>query len=159
MTDKTAPARPHVLILGAGFAGLYAAKALRRAPVRVTLVDRRNHHLFQPMLYQVATAGLNPSDIASPIRSILQHSKNTEVLLAEASTIDVSARRVGFTDGSTLQYDYLIVATGARHSYFGHDEWEPLAPGLKSLEDALEIRRRVLLAFEKAEREPDPRRR
>ena len=151
--------RPHVLILGGGFGGLYAARALKNAPVRVTLVDRRNHHLFQPMLYQVATAGLNPSDIASPIRSILRHSKNTEVLLAEASTIDVSARRVGFTDGSTLQYDYLIVATGARHSYFGHDDWEPLAPGLKSLEDALEIRRRVLLAFEKAEREPDPRRR
>ncbi len=151
--------RPHVLILGGGFGGLYAARALKDAPVRVTLVDRRNHHLFQPMLYQVATAGLNPSDIASPIRSILRHSRNTEVQLAEARTIDVSARRVGFTDGSVLGYDYLIVATGARHSYFGHDEWEPLAPGLKSLEDALEIRRRVLLAFEKAEREPDPRRR
>jgi len=151
--------RPHVLVLGGGFGGLYAARALKNAPVRVTLVDRRNHHLFQPMLYQVATAGLNPSDIASPIRSILRRSKNTEVLLAEASTIDVQARRVGFTDGSALHYDYLIVATGARHSYFGHDEWEPLAPGLKSLEDALEIRRRVLLAFEKAEREPDPRRR
>jgi NADH dehydrogenase len=151
--------RPHVLILGGGFGGLYAARALKDAPVRVTLVDRRNHHLFQPMLYQVATAGLNPSDIASPIRSILRHSKNTEVQLAEARTIDVKARQVGFTDGSVLSYDYLIVATGARHSYFGHDEWEPLAPGLKSLEDALEIRRRVLLAFEKAEREPDPRRR
>jgi NADH dehydrogenase len=150
---------PHVLILGGGFAGLYAAKHLRDAPVRVTVVDRRNHHLFQPMLYQVATAGLNPSDIASPIRSILRSSKNTEVLLAEVSGIDVDARAVHFTDGGSATYDYLVVATGARHSYFGHDEWEPLAPGLKSLEDALEIRRRVLLAFERAERETDTVRR
>ena len=150
---------PHVLILGGGFAGLYAAKDLRNAPVRVTVVDRRNHHLFQPMLYQVATAGLNPSDIASPIRSILRASKNTEVLLAEVRDIDVDARTVRFTDGATAGYDYLVVATGAHHSYFGHDEWEPLAPGLKSLEDALEIRRRVLLAFEHAERETDPIRR
>jgi NADH dehydrogenase len=138
---------------------LYAAKDLRNAPVRVTVVDRRNHHLFQPMLYQVATAGLNPSDIASPIRSILRASKNTEVLLAEVRDIDVNARTVRFTDGATSSYDYLVVATGAHHSYFGHDEWEPLAPGLKSLEDALEIRRRVLLAFEHAERETDPVRR
>jgi NADH:ubiquinone reductase (H+-translocating) len=150
---------PHVLILGGGFAGLYAAKDLRNAPVRVTVVDRRNHHLFQPMLYQVATAGLNPSDIASPIRSILRASKNTEVLLAEVRDIDVDTRTVRFTDGATASYDYLVVATGAHHSYFGHDEWEPLAPGLKSLEDALEIRRRVLLAFEYAERETDPVRR
>ena len=150
---------PHVLILGGGFGGLYAAKDLRNAPVQVTVVDRRNHHLFQPMLYQVATAGLNPSDIASPIRSILRASKNTEVLLAEVRDIDVDARTVRFTDGATTGYDYLVVATGARHSYFGHDEWEPLAPGLKSLEDALEIRRRVLLAFEHAERETDPIRR
>jgi NADH:quinone reductase (non-electrogenic) len=150
---------PHVLILGGGFAGLYAAKDLRNAPVRVTVVDRRNHHLFQPMLYQVATAGLNPSDIASPIRSILRASKNTEVLLAEVRDIDVNARTVRFTDGATSSYDYLVVATGAHHSYFGHDEWEQLAPGLKSLEDALEIRRRVLLAFEHAERETDPVRR
>jgi NADH:ubiquinone reductase (H+-translocating) len=150
---------PDVLILGGGFAGLYAAKDLRNAPVRVTVVDRRNHHLFQPMLYQVATAGLNPSDIASPIRSILRASKNTEVLLAEVRDIDVNTRTVRFTDGATASYDYLVVATGARHSYFGHDEWEPLAPGLKSLEDALEIRRRVLLAFEHAERETDPVRR
>jgi NADH dehydrogenase len=150
---------PQVLILGGGFGGLYAAKALRNAPVRVTVVDRRNHHLFQPMLYQVATAGLNPSDIASPIRSILRGSKNTEVLLAEAAAVDVDARQVRFTDGTTQSYDYLIVATGARHSYFGHDQWEPLAPGLKSLEDALEIRRRVLLAFEHAERETDAVRR
>ena len=150
---------PHVLILGGGFAGLYAAKALRNVPVRVTVVDRRNHHLFQPMLYQVATAGLNPSDIASPIRSILRGSRNTEVLLAEVRDVDVDARTVRFTDGATCGYDYLVVATGARHSYFGHDEWEPLAPGLKSLEDALEIRRRVLLAFEHAERETDSVRR
>ena len=150
---------PHVLILGGGFAGLYAAKDLRNAPVEVTVVDRRNHHLFQPMLYQVATAGLNPSDIASPIRSILRASKNTEVLLAEVRDVDVGARTVRFTDGATASYDYLVVATGAHHSYFGHDEWEPLAPGLKSLEDALEIRRRVLLAFEHAERETDPIRR
>ncbi len=150
---------PHVLILGGGFAGLYAAKTLADAPVRVTVVDRRNHHLFQPMLYQVATAGLNPSDIASPIRSILRAADNTEVLLAEVASIDVRERQVRFTDGASMSYDYLIVATGARHSYFGHDEWEPLAPGLKSLEDALEIRRRVLLAFERAERETDPVRR
>jgi NADH dehydrogenase len=156
---STGKEMPHVVILGGGFGGLYAAKALRHAPVRVTVADRRNHHLFQPMLYQVATAGLNPSDIASPIRSILRRSKNTEVLLAEAGNVDVNAHRVDFTDGTSLQYDYLIVATGAHHSYFGHDEWEPLAPGLKSLEDALEIRRRVLLAFERAERERDPVRR
>jgi NADH dehydrogenase len=147
---------PHVVILGGGFAGLYAAKGLADAPVRVTLVDRRNHHLFQPMLYQVATAALNPSDIASPIRSVLRRQKNTEVLLAEATEVDVAKRRVRFSDGGCLDYDYLIVATGAHHSYFGHEEWEPLAPGLKSLEDALEIRRRVLLAFELAERERDP---
>ena len=150
---------PHVVILGGGFAGLYAARALKNAPVRVTVVDRRNHHLFQPMLYQVATAGLNPSDIASPIRSILRHSKNTEVILAEAASVDVQGRVVDFNDGDSLRYDYLLVATGARHSYFGHDEWETLAPGLKSLEDALEIRRRVLLAFERAERENDAVRR
>jgi NADH dehydrogenase len=148
-----------VAILGGGFAGLYAARGLRDAPVTVTLVDRRNHHLFQPMLYQVATAALNPADIASPIRSVLRKQKNTEVLLAEASAVDVTARRVTFADGASLTYDYLIVATGARHSYFGNDAWEPLAPGLKSLEDALEIRRRVLVAFERAERETDTVRR
>jgi NADH:ubiquinone reductase (H+-translocating) len=150
---------PHVLILGGGFAGLYAAMRLRDAPVRVTVVDRRNHHLFQPMLYQVATAGLNPSDIASPIRSILRRARNTDVLLAEVGSVDVDARIVHFTDGASAHYDYLVVATGAHHSYFGHDEWAPLAPGLKSLEDALTIRRRVLLAFERAERETDPVRR
>jgi NADH dehydrogenase len=150
---------PHVLILGGGFAGLYAARRLRRAPVRITLVDRRNHHLFQPMLYQVATAALNPSDIAAPIRSVLRDQANAEVLLAEASRIDVAERRVTLNDGSSLVYDYLIVATGAHHSYFGHNEWEPLAPGLKTLEDAVEIRQRVLLAFERAERERDSVRR
>ncbi len=150
---------PRVVIVGGGFGGLYAALGLRRAPVRVTLVDRRNHHLFQPMLYQVATAALNPSDIAAPLRSVLRKQSNTEVLLAEVSSIDTKNRRVAFTDGSHIAYDYLVVATGARHSYFGHDDWEPLAPGLKSLEDAVEIRQRVLLAFELAEREPDPVRR
>jgi len=156
---RTSTERPHVLILGGGFAGIYAAKSLRHAPVTVTVVDRRNHHLFQPMLYQVATAGLNPSDIASPIRSILRGAANIEVLLAEVSGIDVERRQVTLSDGGTIGYDYLIVATGARHSYFGHDEWERLAPGLKSLEDALTIRRRVLVAFEQAERETDPVRR
>ena len=150
---------PHVVILGGGFAGLYAARGLRRAPVQVTLIDRRNHHLFQPMLYQVATAALNPSDIAAPIRSVLRDQSNAEVLLAEVATIDVPSRRVTLTDSSQIAYDYLIVATGARHSYFGHNEWEPLAPGLKSLEDAVEIRQRVLLAFERAERETDSVRR
>ncbi len=160
MTNKRAPSeKPHVLILGGGFAGLYAARALKRAPVRVTLVDRRNHHLFQPMLYQVATAALNPSDIAAPIRSVLRDQPNTEVLLGEVESIDPVGRRVVLTDGADSTYDYLIVATGARHSYFGHDEWERFAPGLKSLEDAVTIRQRVLLAFEKAEREPDPVRR
>ena len=147
---------PHVVIVGAGFAGLYLAKGLRRAPVRVTLIDRRNHHLFQPMLYQVAMAALNPSDIASPIRSILRNQRNVDVMLGEVTRIDAADRTVHLADGATIAYDYCAVATGARHSYFGHSEWEALAPGLKSLEDALEIRRRVLLAFERAEREPDP---
>ncbi|HEU5169570.1 MAG TPA: NAD(P)/FAD-dependent oxidoreductase [Gemmatimonadales bacterium] len=152
-------ARPRVVILGGGFAGLHAAKGLRRAPVHVTVVDRRNHHLFQPMLYQVATAALNPSDIANPIRSVLRKQMNTDVLLGEAVSVDVSAREVLLADGVGLPYDYLVVGTGARHSYFGHDEWEAVAPGLKSLEDALEIRKRVLLAFELAERELLPERR
>ena len=157
--ERAGSERPHVVILGGGFGGLYAARGLRGAPVKVTLVDRRNHHLFQPMLYQVATAALNAGDIAAPIRSVLRRQSNTEVLLAEAAFIDPAARRVQLTDGSSTTYDYLVVATGARHSYFGHDEWEPLAPGLKSLEDASEIRQRVLLAFERAERESDPVRR
>jgi NADH dehydrogenase len=122
--------RPHVVIIGGGFAGLYLAKRLRRAPVRVTLIDRRNHHLFQPMLYQVATAALNPSDIASPIRSILRKHDNLEVILGEAVRIDVATRTVHLADGAPVSYDYLAVAPGARHSYFGHPEWESAAPGL-----------------------------
>jgi NADH dehydrogenase len=147
------PAR--VVILGGGFGGLYAAKALKRAPVRVTVVDRRNYHLFQPLLYQVATAALNPSDIAYPIRSVVARQTNTNVLLGEATAIDVDRKIVKLVDGE-VAYDYLIVATGATHSYFNHPEWERSAPGLKGIEDALEIRRRVLLAFEAAERETDP---
>ena len=149
---------PRVVIVGGGFGGLNAARQLRRAPIRITLIDRRNHHLFQPLLYQVATAALNPSDIASPIRRILRKQKNVEVLLAEVQAVDLVNQRVELED-EPLPYDYLIVATGARHSYFGHDEWAPFAPGLKSIGDALEIRRRVLTAFEAAERERDPDRR
>lgn len=147
---------PAVVILGGGFAGLYAAQGLADAAVQITVIDRQNHHLFQPMLYQVATAALSPSDIASPIRSILRGQKNTEVILGEVASIGISDRQVLMSDGSIVSYDYLILATGARHSYFGHGEWEPFAPGLKSLEDAEEIRRRVLLSFERAERETDP---
>lgn len=147
---------PHVVIVGAGFGGLAAAKVLRRAPVRVTMVDRHNYHLFQPLLYQVATAALSPGDIASPIRWIFRGSPNVRVLLGEAGAIDTASRTVSLTDGGTLAYDFLIVATGASHTYFGHDEWADAAPGLKTLEDALEVRRRVLLAFERAERETDP---
>jgi NADH dehydrogenase len=148
---------PHVVILGGGFGGLSAARRLRRAPVRITLVDRRNHHLFQPLLYQVASAGLNASDIAVPIRAIVHRQKNVTVLYAEAKAIDVAARRIDLDVGS-LTYDALIVATGATHAYFGHDEWQRFAPGLKTVEDALTIRRRVLFAFEAAERNPNVRR-
>ena len=151
-------AQPHVVILGGGFGGLAAARALAKAPVRVTLIDRQNHHLFQPLLYQVAMAALNPSDIAAPIRHVLRKQRNVTVLLAEAVAVDVAARAVVLADGE-LSYDHLIVATGATHSYFGHDEWARRAPGLKTLEDAVEIRQRFLLAFEAAEREPDPDRR
>jgi NADH dehydrogenase len=143
-----------VVIVGAGFGGLYAARALKWAPVGVTVVDRRNHHLFQPLLYQVATAGLNPSEIAAPIRRILRRQMNAQVLLAEAMEVDLGARCVRLRDGE-LSYDYLVVATGASHSYFGRDEWAALAPGLKTLEDALEIRRRIFTAFELAERFAD----
>jgi NADH:ubiquinone reductase (H+-translocating) len=146
---------PHVLILGGGFGGIYAARNLGKANVRVTIVDRRNHHVFQPLLYQVATAALNPSDIAYPIRAIVARQPNTSVILSEATAIDTPAHRVILADGS-IDYDYLIIATGATHSYFAHPEWERDAPGLKTIEDALEIRRRVLLAFEAAERETDP---
>jgi NADH:quinone reductase (non-electrogenic) len=150
---------PNVLIIGGGFGGLSAAKALRGAPVNVTLLDRHNYHLFQPLLYQVATATLSPGDIASPIRWIFRRSPNIRVLLGEASGVDTTNRRVRLADGGELAYDFLIVASGSSHTYFGHDEWGRFAPGLKTLEDALEIRRRVLLAFERAERETDPARR
>ncbi len=146
--------KPRVVIIGAGFGGLEAAKKLAGKGVRVTMVDRTNYHLFQPLLYQVATAALSPADIAAPVRAILSKSKNMEVILAEVESIDVNAKKVRMVD-EELDYDYLIVATGARHSYFGHPEWEKLAPGLKSLEDAVEIRRRILLAFEYAERISD----
>lgn len=149
---------PHVVIIGGGFGGLYAARALRGVPVHVTLLDRRNHHVFQPLLYQVATAALSPGDIASPIRWILRRQRNVEVLLADVLGVDVAARRLTLADG-VMGYDYLIVAAGATHAYFGRDEWRAVAPGLKTLEDALRIRRRVLLAFERAEREPDAARR
>jgi NADH dehydrogenase len=146
---------PHrVVILGGGFGGLYAAKALRRVPVELTLIDRRNFHLFQPLLYQVATGGLSPGEIASPLRYVLRRSRNTEVLLGEVVDLDIAGRRVILRDGEA-PYDTLIVATGSSHHYFGNDQWEPLAPGLKTIEDATEIRRRILLAFEKAERELD----
>ena len=146
--------KPRVVIIGAGFGGLEAAKKLAGETVRVTVVDRTNYHLFQPLLYQVATAALSPADIAAPVRAILSKSKNMEVILAEVESIDVNAKKVRMVV-EELDYDYLIVATGARHSYFGHPEWEKLAPGLKSLEDAVEIRRRILLAFEYAERISD----
>ena len=148
----------HVVIIGGGFAGLAAAKALRKAPFRVTVLDRRNHHLFQPLLYQVATATLSAGDIASPIRWILRHARNQRVLLAEVARIETAPQRIELVDGGALTYDYLVVGTGASHAYFGHPEWATHAPGLKTLEDALEIRRRILLAFERAEREIDPAR-
>jgi NADH dehydrogenase len=158
MTKIPGSGHPEVVIVGGGFGGLYAARALRGAPVHTTIVDRRNHHLFQPLLYQVATAALNPADIASPIRSVFRGRKELSVLLAEAVGVDLAAKTLVLADGE-LRYDYLVLATGATHSYFGHDEWAPLAPGLKSIEDALEIRRRVLLAYEMAERETDRERR
>jgi len=145
---------PHVVILGAGFGGLSAVRALKRAPVRISVIDRANHHLFQPLLYQVATAALSPADISAPIRRILRRQQNVEVLLAEATAIDLPAQRVLLADGE-VDYDFLIVATGATHAYFGHEDWEQFAPGLKTLKDALQIRQRVLMAFEIAEREPD----
>jgi NADH dehydrogenase len=146
--------KPHVVIVGAGFGGLEAAKLLIDEPVRMTVIDRTNHHLFQPLLYQIATAALSPADIAAPIRGILGRCRNTEVMLAEVKSVNVEARTVN-TGEREIGYDYLILATGSRHSYFGHDEWEKLAPGLKSLEDAVEIRRRLLLAFEYAEKISD----
>jgi len=149
---------PLVVIVGGGFGGLYAAKSLNRTAVRITLIDRVNHHLFQPLLYQVATAALAAPDIAAPIRKILRRQRNVTVRMGEIQSINTAARRVSLGDGE-LAYDYLIVAAGSTHSYFGHDEWAQFAPGLKTLSDAFEIRRRVLLAFERAEHEPDPARR
>lgn len=148
-------ALPHVVIIGGGFGGLRVAKGLRHAPVRVTLVDRSNHHLFQPLLYQVATAGLSPADIASPIRSVLRKQPNTQVLWGEVTGVDTARRTVALAGGDTLAYDYLVVATGARYNYFGHPEWEQAAPGLKTIEDATTLRAKILSAFEAAEMEPD----
>jgi NADH dehydrogenase len=153
----TAKHPQRVVIVGGGFGGLYCAQSLRRAPVQVTLIDRRNFHLFQPLLYQVATGGLSPANIAAPLRSILSRQRNARVLLAEATGID-ARRRCVLMDGREIEYDALVIATGARHNYFGRDGWEALAPGLKTVEDATEIRRRVLLAFEAAELESDPER-
>jgi len=150
-------ARPRVVIIGGGFGGLAAARGLKRANVDVTLLDRTNHFTFQPLLYQVATAALAPSDITAPIRWILRRQKNTEVLMAEVREIDPVRRIVRYDEGREISYDYLIVASGSRHAYFGHEEWEPYAPGLKAIEDASEIRRRFLLAFENAEKSDDPR--
>ncbi len=147
---------PHVVVIGGGFGGLAAARGLAGDPVRITLLDRRNHHLFQPLLYQVATAGLNPSDIAHPIRSLLADQANATVLLAEVVGIDPAERRVVVDDGTAIGFDYLVLAVGTTHSYFGHPEWERFAPGLKTVEDALELRRRILVAFERAERSDDP---
>ena len=147
---------PRVVVIGGGFAGINAVKALNRAPVEVTIIDRRNFHLFQPLLYQVAAAALNPSDIAYPIRSVFRRQRNvTSILLAEVTGIDVGSRRVTLDDEATVPYDYLILATGAAHSYFGNDQWADFAPGLKTLEDAVTMRQRVLSAFERAEREPE----
>ncbi|TFZ05863.1 NAD(P)/FAD-dependent oxidoreductase [Ramlibacter henchirensis] len=155
----TNPARPRVVVIGCGFGGLEATKALCNAPVDITLVDRTNHHLFQPLLYQVATAGLAAPAIAAPVRHLFRKQPNVTTLLGEANRIDAAARIVHLTDGTALPYDHLIVAAGATHSYFGRDEWARFAPGLKTLDDAFEIRRKVLLAFETAEKELDPARR
>jgi NADH:ubiquinone reductase (H+-translocating) len=152
-------ARRHVVIVGAGFAGLEAARALARSPVDVTVIDRHNYHLFQPLLYQVATAALSPADIAEPIRVVLRHQRNATVLLDEVIGLDLSARRVETRFGGHQTYDYLVLATGSQYNYFGHNDWPQLAPGLKSLDDATSIRRRLLLAFEEAESTSDPARR
>jgi NADH:ubiquinone reductase (H+-translocating) len=167
MTPNTTPSLPHLIIVGGGFGGLYAAKALGRTPVRITLIDRRNFHLFQPLLYQVATGGISPGEIASALRSVLSRQKNTRVMAAEVVDIDPAAKKVCLreidaaanTSAGSLEYDLLILATGAEYHYFGHDEWAAVAPGLKTLEDALNIRRRIFHAFEAAEWETDPVRR
>ncbi len=152
-TGLRTAARPRVVIVGGGFAGIHAALGLKHLPVDVTVIDRRNHHTFQPLLYQVALAVLSPADIAQPIRSILRKQPNTEVLMDEVVALDVPGREITLGSGARMRWDYLVLATGATHSYFGKDEWAPLAPGLKTIEDATEIRRRVLLAFELAERQ------
>jgi NADH:ubiquinone reductase (H+-translocating) len=146
-----ASSKPHVVVIGGGFAGLWCARALATAPVQITLIDRANHHLFQPLLYQVATAGLSAGDIAAPLRHILAEQRNVTVRLGEVTAIDTAARRVALADGTSLAYAYLLVASGATHAYFGHDEWAAHAPGLKTLDDAMNVRRRILLAFEQAE--------
>jgi NADH dehydrogenase len=151
--------RPRVVIVGAGFGGLAAAQALRKAPVDVTLIDKRNHHLFQPLLYQVATAALSPADIAAPIRAILAKNLNTRVLLDRVEGVDAEARKVRLGSGGAIPYDWLILATGARHSYFGRDDWAEHAPGIKTIDDATAVRRKVLLALERAETETDHERR
>ncbi|MGH8660127.1 MAG: NAD(P)/FAD-dependent oxidoreductase, partial [Gammaproteobacteria bacterium] len=159
VSKKSEPARkPQVVIVGAGFGGLAAAKALAGAPVAVTVVDRQNYHLFQPLLYQVATAALSPGDIAWPIRRLLRRQPNARVLLGEVTAVDTS-RQVLDMGGRSLPYDYLVLSTGVRHDYFGHGDWEPFAPGLKHLDDATAIRRRILMAFERAEMETDERER
>ncbi len=147
---------PHLVVIGGGFAGLWATRALAWAPLRITLVDRHNHHLFQPLLYQVATAGLSATDIAAPLRHILRRQRNVEIRLGEATGVDPAARAVALEDGRALRYDYLLLASGATHSYFGNDQWAEHAPGLKSLDDALDLRRKLLLAFEQAEACADP---
>ncbi|WP_347279196.1 NAD(P)/FAD-dependent oxidoreductase [Plasticicumulans sp.] len=156
LPDEVVDGLPQVVVVGAGFGGLAVARGLAEAPCRVTVVDKRNHHLFQPLLYQVATATLDPSDIATPIRELLRTQDNARVRLGEAAGVDRDARRLRLADGSTLPYDFLVLATGARHSYFGRDDWEPYAPGLKQIDDATAIRRRILLAFERAETSTDP---
>ncbi|MGL4239135.1 MAG: NAD(P)/FAD-dependent oxidoreductase, partial [Tabrizicola sp.] len=153
---STADVRHHVVVIGAGFGGLQLVQSLRGAGTRITLIDQRNHHLFQPLLYQVATTILATSEIAWPIRSLFRNRPDVTTLLARVCGVDVAGRTVELEDGTRVSYDTLVVATGARHAYFGRDEWEAVAPGLKTLEDATTIRRRLLLAFERAERETDP---
>jgi NADH dehydrogenase len=155
MAMDRAPDGPHVVIVGGGFAGLQAAKSLRQAAIRVTIIDRRNHHLFQPLLYQVATAALSPGNIAAPIRAVVRRLRNVHVVLGEVVGVDLAAQQVRLADGEAIDYDVLVLAAGSQTGYFGNDRWAPVAPGLKSIDDALEIRRRVLMAFELAERTPD----
>ena len=157
--DKPQAPLPHVVIIGGGFGGLYTAKSLRNAPVRVTLIDKRNFHLFQPLLYQVATGSLSPADIASPLRVVLSKQKNTQVLLDKVIDIDTDTKRVIVQDGEDINYDMLVIATGGSHHYFGNEQWQNDAPGLKTVEDALEMRRRIFTAFEAAEKESDPQKR